>query len=445
MDSSAGVLNFNQVISGDYGHIVSSDEGYSIWMVYPGFAIYYPNINSSTSNARWNFNMTGHYWMPPLMEDPIDPEKVYLAGGSTTSGSKLFHLSYDNGVITATEESFDFSVNGSKLSALAYSPLNPRVRYAITNKGEFYFSDDGGQNWVLQSKLSGFGAHYFYGAFILASPNDTSRLYVCGSGYSNPGVYMSDDYGKTFTALEQNIPNTLFYQLATDPEEKYLFAATEAGAFVYIFQENKWFDLTNQAAPDQIYWAVDYIPSINTVRFGTYGRGIWDFVICDTSARVTADFNVSIEGLKVQITNHSFNADSFLFDFGDGMKDSSMNPTHTYSSKGEYTIQLIAFNSCYSDTQSKKVNVYPLSMEEPSDLQINIYPVPFGNQLIIQTQENILMEVYNSHGKLVYQKKVQRGAGKIATGNWAGGVYYVRIYSRHGQVQTRKLIKYKIQ
>ena len=33
------------------------------------------------------------------------------------------------------------------------------------------------------------------------------------------------------------------------------------------------------SAPDQTYWSVEYIDEINTARFGTYGRGIWDFVI----------------------------------------------------------------------------------------------------------------------------------------------------------------------
>ena len=28
---------------------------------------------------------------------------------------------------------------------------------------------------------------------------------------------------------------------------------------------------------DQVYWSLEYIHEIQTVRFGTYGRGIWDF------------------------------------------------------------------------------------------------------------------------------------------------------------------------
>ena len=42
---------------------------------------------------------------------------------------------------------------------------------------------------------------------------------------------------------------------------------------------------------DQTYWSVDYIPEINTARFGTYGRGIWDFVIDDNYDLNLGDVN----------------------------------------------------------------------------------------------------------------------------------------------------------
>ena len=56
-----------------------------------------------------------------------------------------------------------------------------------------------------------------------------------------------------------------------------LFAATEIGPYVYSFSENQWFLLSGLTAPDQTYWSCEYIPELQTIRFGTYGRGIWDF------------------------------------------------------------------------------------------------------------------------------------------------------------------------
>jgi hypothetical protein len=58
-----------------------------------------------------------------------------------------------------------------------------------------------------------------------------------------------------------------------------LFAASEVGPWVYIVSKNQWFDLSGVGAPQQTYWSVDFVPALNTARFGTYGRGIWDFKI----------------------------------------------------------------------------------------------------------------------------------------------------------------------
>ncbi|MBT3750919.1 MAG: T9SS type A sorting domain-containing protein, partial [Bacteroidetes bacterium] len=51
------------------------------------------------------------------------------------------------------------------------------------------------------------------------------------------------------------------------------------GPFVYINEEEQWYDLAGAGAPEQTYWSVDYVPALKTARFGTYGRGIWDFQI----------------------------------------------------------------------------------------------------------------------------------------------------------------------
>ena len=59
---------------------------------------------------------------------------------------------------------------------------------------------------------------------------------------------------------------------------------------MYITEEGTWQDLAGISAPDQTYWSVEYIPELNTARFGTYGRGIWDFII-DDSVDIAGDIN----------------------------------------------------------------------------------------------------------------------------------------------------------
>jgi hypothetical protein len=113
---------------------------------------------------------------------------------------------------------------------------------------------------------------------------------IGGSGYSNPPVYISYDHGANFSPLNEGLPNTLVFELAGTPDDAYFFAATEVGPYVYITEEGTWQDLAGISAPDQTYWSVEFIPELNTARFGTYGRGIWDFII-DDSVDIAGDIN----------------------------------------------------------------------------------------------------------------------------------------------------------
>ncbi|UCG58362.1 MAG: hypothetical protein JSU70_02420 [Phycisphaerales bacterium] len=288
-----GVLDFDQLISGDYGHIVSGDGGESVWTVYPGFAMYYPDAKTSDTNRRWSFDeMSGHLWMPPLMEDPENPANVYLGGGSSSTGAHIWHLRTESGSISSYEQAYDFAEGASdrKISAMAYSPVNHDYRYVLTTKGDFYRSVDGGTNWTKSEAFDGPDGHYFYGSVIVASPVNLGEVFIAGSGYSNPPVYRSMDHGQSFVAYSTGLADTLVYDMAITPDGSILFAATQIGPYARIIDGGDWVDLASMSGPDQVYWSVEYLPAINTgrfwtretVRFGTYGRGIWDLSLEST-------------------------------------------------------------------------------------------------------------------------------------------------------------------
>ncbi len=60
----------------------------------------------------------------------------------------------------------------------------------------------------------------------------------------------------------------------------------------------------------------------------------------------TAKFSVvnndSQVGTPIQFSNQSTGATSYLWDFGDGGSSTALNPTHTYSAAGIYTVKLYA-------------------------------------------------------------------------------------------------------
>lgn len=278
-----GIPNFNQVISGDYGHIVFSNEGEELWTVYPGgWVTYYRVPKTGNLTASWEvISADESVWLPPLLSSPFPADNaVYLAGGNADGGpgSYLIRLEPTGQEIQASQSDFDFksASAGGELTALAASSLDYNYWYTATSNGRFFYSADGGFTWEQSLNFLPEG-HYLYGQAIHASTTQEGMVLLGGSGYSNPAVYRSDDHGANFTPMSAGLPPTMVFDLAATPDEQYFFAATEAGPYVYPVEAGQWFYMGGDCAPAQTYWSVEYVEADQTVRFGTYGRGIWDF------------------------------------------------------------------------------------------------------------------------------------------------------------------------
>ena len=293
-----GVLDFDQIISGDYGHLVSGDGGESIWCDYPGFVLYYPDAVNGSNGHMWDFAGSGYLWIAPLTIDPEDPEVCYIGGGGTGGGNHITRLTFTGSSISAQQLLFDFA---GTISAIEISPIDPSHWYVLTSDGRFYHSTNSGGLWLQSTDFEGPDSHYFYGSGIHASSTELGTVYIGGSGYSNPAVFVTHDHGLSFSALTEGLPPTLVYELEGNQDESILFAATEVGPYAYLPDEELWYDLADVNAPDQTYWTVDYIPELGTARFGTYGRGIWDFSLENyywiTPGDVNQDSDINIMDL----------------------------------------------------------------------------------------------------------------------------------------------------
>lgn len=280
------IIPFEQVISGDYGHIRFSQNGQRLWTVYPGgWITYYANPKNGGYLASFEIESENEtVWIPPVMSSPDPAENaVYMAGGSVDggSGSYLIKLTYQSGEILSEQLPTDFYAESGfsgTISAMTFSPLNTDRWYVGTTSGRFFTSNDGGQTWD-QTIETLPGGQYLYGASIFASQLDPETVYYAGSGYSNPAVFKSTNGGITFNAMNNGLPPTLVYELTANEEETLFFAGTEAGPYVYVVEEDQWYPMLGTSAPIQSYWSVEYLSEEKIVRFGTYGRGIWDFVI----------------------------------------------------------------------------------------------------------------------------------------------------------------------
>lgn len=283
----SGIANFTQVISGDYAHLTSSDDGATVWMNYPGFTQLDPApASANTVLPAWQFDTEGNLqntlFLPPLMADPSNPHNAWLGGGASMANvNHVIKLTWNGSVqyndqVTSSEGTFDF---GGQVTALAYSPQSPSTFFAMANNSSdaasFFNTTTPLSSWT-QTVTTLPQGQFFYGQSIVPDPARPGVIYICGSGYSGPGVYVSSNNGASFTAMNTGMPNTLVYSLAISADGANLFAATEVGPFYFDRVNSKWVDI-GAGAPDNTYWNVDFIPALNTARFSTFGRGLWDY------------------------------------------------------------------------------------------------------------------------------------------------------------------------
>ena len=295
-------LEFEQTISGDYGHLCSSDRGTHLWSVYPGWALLYKDIAKDDHTAAgWTFDGTGWLWMPPIIADPDNPKAAYVAAGGKNGSSNLWRLDFDGVNINGKMLDYNFKADdpNANLSAIAFSPVKTNYLYAMDGLGRFYTSSNKGIDWTISQDFQGPQPHYFYGNSIVPSQIDFGTVFIGGSGYSNPGSYLSKDNGDTFQPIDDGLPKTLILDMAISDDEQFLFAATQVGPYVYVVKVNKWYDMSGMGAPDQTYWSVEYVPQLKTVRFGTYGRGIWDFKITGISSVETKEASSIAQKINV--------------------------------------------------------------------------------------------------------------------------------------------------
>lgn len=107
-----------------------------------------------------------------------------------------------------------------------------------------------------------------------------------------------------------------------------------------------------------------------------------------STAPLTADFTATPTTgetpLTVQFTDQSVgNISSWLWDFGDGSTSSAQNPTHTYTSSGNFTVSLTITGLGGSDTEIKENYISVTRKASVIELNISDSEITFGESITI--------------------------------------------------------------
>ena len=290
VNDSGSVVDFEQVEGGDFGMTTSGDGGQSVWGISISRIHYAPVADRVNEfNTVWmNLSFRSKKWLAPIVADPDNNNSVLIGAGGLTgvgnaNGAYLYRVSYNGESLELEQLPFDFNEGGSSayVYIFAISPINSDFRYVGTSAGRFYYTTDGGDNWT-RSTTSLVRVND-----IVPSHTELGKVYILGAATLDRPIFVSDNHGHTFSNIPADLPSrTTFYGIDIDDDGEHLFGAAVSGPYVLRLASNEWFDL---GGPLQNYQDVEFVSEINAVRFATYGRGVWDYVLEDGSSSSSSE------------------------------------------------------------------------------------------------------------------------------------------------------------
>lgn len=218
-------------------------------------------------------------WVAPLDIHPDSSGILWRATG------RIF-VSRDS---AATWQAVTEPLNGSLMSVMAVSPVDPQIQAAAAYDGDIHVTHDG---WQTYETIANPGMQIQSLTF---SPEDGKEklLYVTTGGFRKDMGVASWMLGESqiWTNLSNGLPelpvNDLFiHPLATN----WFFAATDLGVYASQDRGESWHRY-GRGLPNVIVTEINWHERSNQLVISTYGRGIW-----------TIPAN-PIEGYKLPATN----------------------------------------------------------------------------------------------------------------------------------------------
>jgi PKD repeat protein len=121
------------------------------------------------------------------------------------------------------------------------------------------------------------------------------------------------------------------------------------------------------------------------------------------SDRTVADFSTAENGGNTWFFNSSLHATRFEWDFGDNQTSTEMNPVHTYADNGTYLVQLIAIDSCDTDTLTHFITVNTAGLSSLA-----------SRNFLLKNLNNNRYELLNTEGE-TYQLCIKDTNGRTVT------------------------------
>jgi hypothetical protein len=218
-------------------------------------------------------------WQSPIVLSRHNQDVVYF-------GSNKFHRSLRKGAKMETM-SIDLTTNPTQgdvpfgtLTTISESPLKFGLIYVGTDDGSIHITKDGGYSFTNLTKNLPKALRGFYVSRVTSSKFKESRVYVTLNGYRNDHfnsyVFVSEDYGNTFTQICKDLPLEPVNVIVEDNlQEEIIYVGTDGGLYVSL-DGGKTSMHWNAGMPKSVP-VHDLVvhPRDNEIVVGTHGRSLY--------------------------------------------------------------------------------------------------------------------------------------------------------------------------
>ena len=214
-------------------------------------------------------------WQTPILLSKHNQDILYLGG------NKL-HRSLNQGDDWETI-SEDLTTGGKKgnvaygtLTSISESPFQFGLIYVGSDDGYINLTKNGGGNWT---RISNNLPQNLWVSRVIASAHKKERVYATLNGYRfddfTPYVYMSNDYGQSWTNICKNIPTSAVNVIKEDPEnENILYLGTDNGLYISFNQGTSWEAFSNNL-PNVAVHDLVIQPTAKHLIVATHGRSLY--------------------------------------------------------------------------------------------------------------------------------------------------------------------------
>lgn len=313
-----GAYSWKSILGGDGMQIQIDNRNNNI--IYTGlqFGNYY-RLDLSTKKRKYiqpKHELGEHpyrfNWQTPILLSSHNQDILYL-------GSNHLHRSLDQGdnweTISPdlTQGSRKGNVAYGTLTAISESPLKFGLIYTGSDDGRIQVTQNGGSSWTPIDKnidLSNDRTSLWVSRLV-ASKHKKQRVYVSLNGYRwdnfKSYIYVSEDYGKTWKRISDNIPASPVNVIIEDPvNEELLFTGTDNGLYVSFNRGANWEVLQN-GMPNVAVHDLVIQPTAKHLLVGTHGRSIYKADIAPLQQMTSKIMEEPLHLFKVDTIHYSSN------------------------------------------------------------------------------------------------------------------------------------------